>query len=87
VSAVARLYELAKQKDIPGRSRMGKWDLIEGAEEGAMTTYPPDPEPGRPEPELPDTMPGDDPDAEPPEPDTLPEDPDLDVPDPEPERI
>jgi Rho termination factor, N-terminal domain len=29
VSAVARLYELAKQKDIPGRSRMGKWDLID----------------------------------------------------------
>ena len=24
-----QLYELAKDKDIPGRSRMGKWDLIE----------------------------------------------------------
>jgi Rho termination factor, N-terminal domain len=24
-----QLYEVAKQKDIPGRSRMGKWDLIE----------------------------------------------------------
>ena len=24
-----QLYELAKQKDIPGRSKMGKWDLIE----------------------------------------------------------
>jgi len=24
-----QLYELAKQHDIPGRSRMGKWDLIE----------------------------------------------------------
>ena len=23
------LYEVAKQKDIPGRSKMGKWDLIE----------------------------------------------------------
>jgi hypothetical protein len=23
-----QLYEIAKQKDIPGRSRMGKWDLI-----------------------------------------------------------
>ena len=23
------LYEVAKQKGIPGRSRMGKWDLIE----------------------------------------------------------
>jgi Rho termination factor, N-terminal domain len=22
------LYEVAKQKNIPGRSRMGKWDLI-----------------------------------------------------------
>lgn len=22
------LYEVAKKKDIPGRSRMGKWDLI-----------------------------------------------------------
>jgi hypothetical protein len=22
------LYEVAKRKDIPGRSRMGKWDLI-----------------------------------------------------------
>jgi hypothetical protein len=24
-----QLYELAKQHDIPGRSRMGMWDLIE----------------------------------------------------------
>ena len=24
-----QLYEVAKQKKIPGRSRMGKWDLIE----------------------------------------------------------
>ncbi len=23
-----QLYELAKEKDIPGRSKMGKWDLI-----------------------------------------------------------
>jgi hypothetical protein len=23
-----QLYELAKKKDIPGRSKMGKWDLI-----------------------------------------------------------
>jgi hypothetical protein len=23
------LYEVAKQKDIPGRSKMGKWDLIQ----------------------------------------------------------
>jgi Rho termination factor, N-terminal domain len=24
-----QLYELAKEKDIPGRSKMGKWDLIQ----------------------------------------------------------
>ncbi|HEV8564336.1 MAG TPA: hypothetical protein VGR41_05445 [Actinomycetota bacterium] len=24
-----QLYELAKRRNIPGRSRMGKWDLIE----------------------------------------------------------
>jgi hypothetical protein len=24
-----QLYELAKQRKIPGRSRMGKWELIE----------------------------------------------------------
>ena len=24
-----QLYEIAKQEGIPGRSRMGKWDLIE----------------------------------------------------------
>jgi hypothetical protein len=24
-----QLYELAKEKKIPGRSKMGKWDLIE----------------------------------------------------------
>jgi Rho termination factor, N-terminal domain len=23
------LYEVAKRRDIPGRSRMGKWDLIQ----------------------------------------------------------
>ena len=23
-----QLYEIAKQEDIPGRSKMGKWDLI-----------------------------------------------------------
>jgi hypothetical protein len=23
-----QLYELAKQRDVPGRSKMGKWDLI-----------------------------------------------------------
>ena len=23
-----QLYEIAKQQDIPGRSKMGKWDLI-----------------------------------------------------------
>jgi hypothetical protein len=23
-----QLYEIAKKKDIPGRSKMGKWDLI-----------------------------------------------------------
>jgi hypothetical protein len=25
----SQLYEEAKRKDIPGRSRMGKWELIE----------------------------------------------------------
>ena len=24
-----QLYEIAKQQDIPGRSRMGKWELID----------------------------------------------------------
>ena len=24
-----QLYEIAKRRDIPGRSRMGKWDLIQ----------------------------------------------------------
>jgi hypothetical protein len=24
-----QLYEIAKKEDIPGRSRMGKWDLIQ----------------------------------------------------------
>jgi hypothetical protein len=24
-----QLYELAKERDIPGRSKMGKWDLIQ----------------------------------------------------------
>jgi hypothetical protein len=23
-----RLYEIAKDKEIPGRSKMGKWDLV-----------------------------------------------------------
>jgi hypothetical protein len=25
----SQLYELAKRKDIPGRSKMGKWELID----------------------------------------------------------
>ncbi len=24
-----QLYEIAKERDIPGRSKMGKWDLIQ----------------------------------------------------------
>ncbi len=24
-----QIYEVAKRKEIPGRSRMGKWDLID----------------------------------------------------------
>jgi hypothetical protein len=24
-----QLYELAKQKNVPGRSKMGKWDLVD----------------------------------------------------------
>jgi hypothetical protein len=24
-----QLYDLAKQRDIPGRSKMGKWELID----------------------------------------------------------
>ena len=28
-----QLYELAKQKDIPGRSKMGKWELIDALRE------------------------------------------------------
>jgi hypothetical protein len=28
------LYEVAKQKGIPGRSKMGKWDLIEAIRRG-----------------------------------------------------
>jgi hypothetical protein len=24
-----QLYEIAQEKDIPGRSKMGKWDLVE----------------------------------------------------------
>jgi hypothetical protein len=24
-----QIYEIAKQKDIPGRSKMGKWELID----------------------------------------------------------
>ena len=30
-----QLYELAKRKNIPGRSRMGKWDLIEALREAS----------------------------------------------------
>lgn len=29
-----QLYELAKRKNIPGRSKMGKWDLIEALRKG-----------------------------------------------------
>lgn len=29
-----QLYELAKKRGIPGRSRMGKWDLIEALRRG-----------------------------------------------------
>jgi len=29
-----QLYELAKKKQIPGRSRMGKWDLIDALRKG-----------------------------------------------------
>jgi hypothetical protein len=29
-----QLYEVAKRKNIPGRSRMGKWDLIEAIRNG-----------------------------------------------------
>jgi hypothetical protein len=29
-----QLYELAKQKQIPGRSKMGKWDLIKALRAG-----------------------------------------------------
>jgi hypothetical protein len=25
---VSKLYEIAKKRGIPGRSKMGKWDLI-----------------------------------------------------------
>ena len=28
-----QLYEIAKERDIPGRSKMGKWDLIEAIRE------------------------------------------------------
>jgi hypothetical protein len=24
-----QIYQLAKEKDLPGRSKMGKWDLID----------------------------------------------------------
>jgi Rho termination factor, N-terminal domain len=30
-----QLYEMAKRKKIPGRSRMGKWDLIEALREAS----------------------------------------------------
>jgi hypothetical protein len=29
-----QLYELAKKRGIPGRSKMGKWDLIEALRKG-----------------------------------------------------
>jgi hypothetical protein len=29
-----QLYEIAKEKDIPGRSKMGKWDLIQAIRGG-----------------------------------------------------
>jgi len=29
-----QLYELARKKQIPGRSRMGKWDLIDALRKG-----------------------------------------------------
>ncbi len=29
------LYEVAKKKDIPGRSKMGKWELIEAIRKGS----------------------------------------------------
>jgi transcription initiation factor TFIIIB Brf1 subunit/transcription initiation factor TFIIB len=29
------LYEVAKRKNIPGRSRMGKWDLIQAIRKGS----------------------------------------------------
>jgi hypothetical protein len=30
-----QLYELAKKRDIRGRSKMGKWDLIEALRQGS----------------------------------------------------
>jgi hypothetical protein len=29
-----QLYEIAKERDIPGRSKMGKWDLIDAIRKG-----------------------------------------------------
>lgn len=29
------LYEIAREKEIPGRSKMGKWDLIEAIRESS----------------------------------------------------
>ncbi|HET9215273.1 MAG TPA: hypothetical protein VFN93_11020 [Gaiellaceae bacterium] len=52
-----------------------------------MTTLDPDPDPERPDPEVPDMPPGEDPGVTPPEPGTLPEEPDIDLPEHEPERI
>jgi ribosome assembly protein YihI (activator of Der GTPase) len=33
-----QLYEIAKQEQIPGRSKMGKWDLIEAIRRARSTS-------------------------------------------------